>query len=598
MKLRKDQKEAMESILSSLKDNRMVLFQAPTGWGKTVLIADLAVKLIEQGKNVIIVTLRNDLAAQTIATIKRYAEDYTPVAVVGKTNYIMIKRAIAELVKIKKNVKKDKEQEYDEVMTILNDAKEPYLFISDIEHKNKDIAENEFWVLLKYLALPQNDDKIPKISDGYNFVVTNMFYLAHYLIKRDDDIMPNTVILLDEADYFADNIRRFFNTNCSFHTIKVISDYLYLTKGNKIFEKLSKKAEKIRNKGNDIFKLAKVGTQSDIDATYDTIINNIDLKFIDKILTKKYLDPNNYIDKSLIRNLAEVKNFIKRVGQKKDFKGEYKISFSSIRQYVSIERTTKVREALGYLSKLWRIFTDASYDRSVVVFGATIASPTKFSNEAELKKDIRENKLFLPINISFDYLSSETGKKNAVAYLLDKTLTDCHYHYGNRFATKKWIKTIVDVVKTTYKTDSNGLIMCKSRETAKEIAEAIEIENLGFQIYYDKNTDIKTPLNGFKSSSSGGIFVSHSGLSVGMDVPNISQVYIAQIPYTPPGPGQDTKERDFIQWIGRLRDDKKETRGLYIIDSRIWDEVNLLKKIKTDYLSVEIINLPKPKEVT
>jgi len=597
MKLRKEQKEAMESILSSLKDNRMVLFQAPTGWGKTVLIADLAVKLIKQGKNVIVITLRNDLVAQTVTTIKRYAEDYTPVAVVGKTNYIMVKRAIDELVKIKKNVKKDKEKEYNEVMTILNDAEEPYLFISDIEHKNEGIAENEFWVILKYLALPQNDDKIPKINDGYNFIVTNMFYLAHYLIKRDDDIKPNTVILLDEADYFADNIRRFFNTNCSFHTIKVISDYLYLKKGNKIFEKLSKKAEKIRNKGNDIFKLAKIGTQSDIDATYDTIINNIDLKFIDKILTKKYLNPNNYIDKALIRNLVEVKNFIKRVGQKKDFKGEYKISFSSIRQYISIERTTKVREALGYLNKLWRIFTDASYDRKAVVFGATIASPTKFSNEAELKKDIRENKLFLPINISFDYLLSETGKKNAVAYLLDKTLTDCHYHYGNRFATKKWIKAIVDVVKTTYKTDSNALVMCKSRETAKEIAEALEIENLGVQIYYDKNSDIKTPLNAFKSSSNGGIFVSHAGLSVGMDVSDISQLYIAQIPYTPPGPGQDTKERDFIQWIGRLRDDKKETRGLYVIDSRIWDEVNLLKKIKTDYLSVEIINLPKPKEV-
>jgi len=598
MELREDQKEAMESILSSSKDNRMVLFQAPTGWGKTVLIADLAVKLIKQGKNVIVITLRNDLVAKTIETIEEAAESYIPVAVVGRTNYIMVSRAIDELVKIKKNVKKNKEKEYDKVMEILknaNDAGKPYLFISDIENKknkNEGIAENEFWVILKYLALPQNDDKIPKLSDGYNFVVTNMFYLAHYLIKRDDDIKPNTVVLLDEADYFADNIRSFFNTNCSFYTIKVISDYLYLTRGDKIFEKLSKKAEKIRNEGKDINRV-----KNNINAAYESIISNIDLKFIDKILTKKYLNPNNYIDKSLIRNLVEVRNFIKRVGQKKDFGGEYKINFSSIRQYVSIERTIKFREALGYLSKLWKIFTDEKDDRKAVMLGATIASPTKFSNEAELKKDIRENKLFLPISISFDYLSAKPSKKNAIAYLLEETAA-CHYNYDDHKATDEWIKTVVDTVKTTYKTSSNALIMCKSRETAKEIAGALEKNNFGVQIYYDKNSDIKTPLNAFKSSNNGGIFVSHAGLSVGMDISDISQLYIAQIPNPPPGPGQNTKERDFIQWIGRLRDNKKEIRGLYVIDSRIWKEKNLLKIIQDDYLSTETINIPKPKEVT
>ena len=70
--LRDDQRDAIEDLRLSLgKGNKRVVLQAPTGFGKTVVIAKMVASALERGRNVLVLVPRVSLVDQTIATLEQ-----------------------------------------------------------------------------------------------------------------------------------------------------------------------------------------------------------------------------------------------------------------------------------------------------------------------------------------------------------------------------------------------------------------------------------------------------------------------------------------------------------------------------------------------
>lgn len=69
--LRDDQRQAIEALRLSLgKGNKRVVLQAPTGFGKTVVMAKMILSALAKDRNVLVMVPRLSLVEQTITTLE------------------------------------------------------------------------------------------------------------------------------------------------------------------------------------------------------------------------------------------------------------------------------------------------------------------------------------------------------------------------------------------------------------------------------------------------------------------------------------------------------------------------------------------------
>ena len=585
MKLYDVQQKAVDRIIKSIKRSDAVFFQAPTGWGKTAVAVALANYFRKQGRNVIIATVRNDLVAQFNQTIIRMGAIEKPSIVVGRSNYIILDKALTRIKEIK-GTHFEKFESFVEVGSFLAAEKESgkkFLFASDVEREHARIADTDIWLLVKIFATPKEEHELAMLPtlDESKFAVTNIFYLTSYLMSSD--LKENTVVILDEVDYFSENVRNFFYDGFSLHSIKVMADFEHFQSDIEIFGKLAEKAESARNKASRI-RASGLNNKEDLAAAIDELY-----KILDKTFSKRFLKEVQSALKNATNGMLELKKQISElnrfINEVKDRgakhlaeTGFYSISFSPVKRYPRVTRLGKgYRDGLALLHKTWKGMT--ANGCSVIGMGATV-SPNfaLISNRAEILKEV-ESVLSLPKNFDFEFIPLEDiakrEKRNITVYIAKEN--EPHFVYGDREKIDEFVKYITQAVDKTYK-NGKAMVICKSRELSQHIGKSLEAA--GLPAVYDWMADMKRTLTIFLNKDRG-ILVAHAGLGVGMDVQDIDQLYIAQLPFAVSRTTVfDKVKRDFVQWIGRLRENKETTKELYILDSRINQEKTAAGGIK------------------
>lgn len=110
VKLRDYQIKGIEDILDAWKDYKSVLFQMPTGTGKTTLFCELARKFITEffpDKKVLIVTHRRELVEQAFS---RLVEDFRMTAGIISSNYIGIESSPIQVASIQTLIRRKRYQ--------------------------------------------------------------------------------------------------------------------------------------------------------------------------------------------------------------------------------------------------------------------------------------------------------------------------------------------------------------------------------------------------------------------------------------------------------------------------------------------------------
>jgi len=601
MKLYKEQELSKEKILEHLNryKYKAVFFQAPPGWGKTALAVSIGNYFYEQGRNVIIATLRNELVANFYRTVKELGGHDNAEIIVGRNNYIIIDRALEFLGSDIKKMPFCKVEEVEAIATILEQEKangNSFIVASDFEKLHAALADTETWTLVKYFAFANENDEVPTLAgDTPRYCLTNIFYLSMFLFneKLREKLMPNTVILLDEVDYFAEAMRNHFSTRFSLHSIKVFSKYLFFQTGLKIFEKLAKSAEKARD-DIALLGLYKDDKEEDneniVKKSYEILKKRFTLKLIKEALMN--------IDKKRMRNfyeqIYELNRFMNEMKSDNPVYSRYGVSFSSIRHYPSINRVTKTRaDARKEIYNLWRYMTE---DGNVVVgFGATVSANYDPRDDAgQYYDEVAQSLTLPPKDFKYAFLPVEEfieRDKYNIKVFLSPDGTH-HYTYANNKVNELWMQYIAKVVSETYKRDSKAVVIVKSRESANELAKYIEKTDKTIKVIYDYYSDISKVLSAFRTPGPS-LLVIHSGLGVGMNIPEIEQLYIAQLPFPLPKHTSGAPVRDFIQWTGRLRNNPEKERELYVLDSRISKGApytkSMVKYLQRCYASVQTL---------
>src|SRR5262249_6035502 len=80
MKLRPYQIDDLRRIENSFEEDRAILYQAPTGSGKTILFVDLIRSRTEAGERVLILAHTNEIVEQSARALRRSGIDHGIIA--------------------------------------------------------------------------------------------------------------------------------------------------------------------------------------------------------------------------------------------------------------------------------------------------------------------------------------------------------------------------------------------------------------------------------------------------------------------------------------------------------------------------------------
>lgn len=588
MKLYPYQKTAVKF----LKQNQKAFIEAPTGSGKSIMIAYLANYYANQGKKVIVSTNTNQLALQLLNTIQsNKIEDVSASnkaidIAVGKNNYLNLSKINLELFSNFTNPK-DIIKELNNIADSNNNTD----YFIDIFLNKLDLGEDEKELLSKLLINNDKDD-IDYIKDfeDLDISVTNHYYLI-YKIFFTKESYKDYIFIIDEAHQINEAMEAIFTNSFSlfrfkFSLDKLIQKIQFLEfRGSKT---LIKQLQKLSVLVNNLFKVTCNNKLTGLSFINDEQQRQVIYKIIKHLTKKEVIAIKQKLQKTNItlddnklktlfweewQELIEISEVeLKNIGiYYSPEKGYPRLSSTKSDYYNSLK---------GFWNKLDKI----------KAFSATFTIP---DNE-----DYYIKRLNLPFKPSF-YNIDAIFSHEQIDYFIVK----------NDFPAPKstessvdieWIKVIGQKVKETFD-NKNSLILMGAFLEVDTLYDYLQTLNLSVPIFKaERKKSTYRIVEKFKNN--GGILIATRNYGTGLDLKGglLERLYITKLPYPVLGNKKwlDLLARDksrntnigyFLmvnemllnlkQWAGRLIRTKEDKGKLYILDSRV-DKSQIKSKVE------------------
>lgn len=227
MELRLYQKQLLNKLFKSLKDNNKVLVQAPTGAGKTIMISHYAKYLIEKQKHVLIVTDKLEILQQFGQTLMNNGVSFS---IMHGENYTINDYIVLSTVQTLYRRELEEQFDYiffDEVHNYYD--KKMYTRIVAQHYESKIVGFTATPITSKGYLLPNFDDYI---GDLQIKTLIDEGYLcdAETYINNDFDL-DTKLLRLSNGDYNIEDVNRYTATQ---HNMEVVfNEYCKYAKDKK-----------------------------------------------------------------------------------------------------------------------------------------------------------------------------------------------------------------------------------------------------------------------------------------------------------------------------------------------------------------------------
>ena len=603
-KREKAQNSVVKILLDAYsKNDHPILLEAPTGFGKSYIIAKMSKELVKSGR-VIVSTSTNKLAYELESTLKKVIPDAKIGVVFGKDNYIDIN-------KLKEN--RDALSQFCEGVSA---------YVEEME-KNKDTLEGRVWWLVDTFIeetlkdtdmekpvreLIKADERIKQAGNfsDYDIAVTNHFYLlSNFLFKNNSSAMfqgdlENYHIILDEV-----------------HTVPIVADTLFaksfspyrlswlITRfldnvGNHITKKLS---QSLTNLSAKMSAFAKSHARKDRIGSYFRHDSEEYRQFVAdlrEVISQKQFSSESLLSplrrilsKAVQENvrLPHIYDLIQELEEMMSVAGKRGnlgyLRYSPSRGYPSIEfsRVDAKRE-------LQRSFW--SVKPRIIGMSATVYVDR--NRQEESAKQV----LSLPRNMGvFLYPVAYSWGKNQVTYLPPRDMdipqppniggmydmTD-----EDKDRMDRWAGYVAKVVASTFE-DKKSLVLTGSYMQVNAVYNALlKHVNEEKMVISAPDKTMRNVLNMFeKRHVKILIAVRHYGIGVDLPGNKLEKLYIARLPF-PVITLKWLNSKNYMlyegemiinfrQWMGRLLRTPEDRGEFYVLDHRIYDG-DRFKKLK------------------
>lgn len=275
-----------------IEKHKISLFEAPTGFGKSVLVNTIAEYLAsEDKKKIIIVTATNHLAIEQLNLFKNekfeFLRNLEIDLVVGKENYFAVKNISNEVYKY---INKEQLDNYIENVTDNNG------FLIDSLFENVDIEEPNKKIVRGLICLKDSDREHLSDFEELDISITNYSYLFTSVFFRKDFDISNYVVIADEVHQLMENVENILTNSFSI--------FRYRNLLTSILNNLPKNTDKLKNMilniiDNSDSLLNKYSNSSHAGSSYS--LNEIGYNFIDD-LKEKIISKEAFIDDTEIKD--------------------------------------------------------------------------------------------------------------------------------------------------------------------------------------------------------------------------------------------------------------------------------------------------------
>lgn len=204
-----------------VEKHKISLFEAPTGFGKSVIIDTIAETLALRGKKIIIATPTNQLAIELLDLFKNndnFSFDETLLVdiVVGKGNYFDIDNFSSEVYEY---INKDEVLKYFQSIVTNEDYLIEKLFDSiEIEEPNKKIVQ-------EMISAKKQKEFMKDFSEN-NISITNFAFLLTNVFHVKDFDISQYVVIADEVHQLLDSAENLLTNSFSLFRYRNITNQL------------------------------------------------------------------------------------------------------------------------------------------------------------------------------------------------------------------------------------------------------------------------------------------------------------------------------------------------------------------------------------
>ena len=598
------QDRVVKNLVSKYKTgSNLILLEAPTGFGKTYVIAKTVKQLLEEDKNkgVIISTHTNKLAFDLLDACKNIMPDENIGLVFGKNNYIDInklqenKEELSKycngIDKYIKKLKSKKSTEYDWLIdTFINET----LLYPDMERVIKNLIQSE--------------ERIKQAKEFKDFTVsvTNHFYLLSNFLYVNENFNPDDYhIVLDEVHTIAQTADSLLSKSFSPFRLEYLSksfnEELDGLAKKSYTEKLSLLGWKMRELNNDFARQDKVGRYfRHTDSEYQEFLSAV--KHI-------FLNTKRYDIRKLLKETREYKDKMLLSGKKPKYVNSFLDELSELATVLSIKDNNtigflKFSQTKGYPSLIFSR-VDAGWQLSkkfwkrkpkMIGVSATIKtdnSNTGIPNVLGFRKRSDEPYIpFILIPVGYSWGKVQRTYMPDPDVEMPEPPNVANINEADEDAVEQmndWGKHIAGVVADTFE-NKKSIVLTGSYAQVDTIVKNLKplVKN-GIILQTTSDRTMSSILKEFTTDDKIKILVAARHFGVGIDLPgsNLEKLYIARLPYpvlsfkwlSNKHIGSsyiDEMVINFRQWMGRLIRTENDRGDLYILDGRFKKEQNRL----------------------
>ena len=599
MKLYPYQKKIVQYAIDNLKkENNIFVAEAPTGSGKSVIIADIAQKMVQGGKKVIVSTSSNQLALELHNRYKEFYDYGKYNIVIGNENYVDFTK-LPLLYDYFKTERKERIAEY--VKNVSNLQNSNYNLISDIFIDNLinfleiDTDEESKEYLVKLISSNGKKEYVNGFFQN-DISFTNHYYLLYQFLygKRD---FSDFIVILDEAHLLNEAADTIFSSQFSFFRFYTGAKGLYTVlnksneRGAKTLKadvvKIAKQAEYLfekyasANKAGDYF----VGGE-----TVNEMLLQLRKRFfekkniketLEKLENKKFKDDvvNQYM--ALVsREAKEAKELVLTNAN------DVGVHYSSQRGYPKLIATDKdyFLKLIGFWSK---------FDRGVALSATmSIAGDEKFVVSRIGLRNSEKKYFFYKLDPVF-------SKEQMRVHIIDESFPKPEVN-DEGAVNSKWAQAVAEYVISTYE-KKNSMVLVGGFAEVEAIQSYLEKMADVPIVTAQRGKSVQSVVERFKKI--GGILIATRNYGTGIDLHGklLEKLYIAKLPYPVIGNKKyiDMKYRSMMegnnlfyfvlenemllnlkQFKGRLIRTKEDRGDLYLLDSRVYNNKARYRAVK------------------
>lgn len=269
-----------------IEKHKISLFEAPTGFGKSVLVNTIGEYLAsENKKKIIIVTTTNHLAIEQLNLFKNEKFDFLKNLeidlVVGKENYFSVQNISNEVYRY---INKEQIDKYIDSITDNNG------FLIDTLFENVDVEEPNKKIVRGLICLKDSNREHLSDFEELDISITNYSYLFTNVFFRKEFDISKYVVIADEVHQLMENVENLLTNSFSIFRYKNLLTSI-LNNLPKNTDKLKGMILNVIDNSEDI--LNKYSSSSHAGSSYS--LNEVGYKFIDD-LKDRILSKESFVD--------------------------------------------------------------------------------------------------------------------------------------------------------------------------------------------------------------------------------------------------------------------------------------------------------------